>query len=155
MKQYAAMGVLFVALLVTGTLAVTNKSTTTVALPSVAPVSCPANAAYMGCSQHSKVSLTPTSPAPSGELIPDVSQYQGCSVNWAKVKAWQLAHGWTPAGIFKLGEYTADPCAAANAKALHAAGMVAIGYDFARPGVDPTTVVGTRKFPILPVTLPD
>lgn len=63
--------------------------------------------------------------------IPDVSSYQGV-VNWTAVKAWQVAHHFTPGGIFKMGEYVLDPYAYRNNFELRRLGMWRAGYWFLR-----------------------
>lgn len=95
--------------------------------------SCVPGTSTMGCNTPRLVGMTHTT-TPAGARFPDVSVYQG-AVNWSAVKAWQVSHGWPPAGVFKMGEggYGWDKYAAANAAALHKLGMVAIGYWFVRP----------------------
>jgi hypothetical protein len=63
--------------------------------------------------------------------IPDVSSWQG-RVNWSAIKQWQVSHHFTPAGIFKMGEYAVDPYAATNNSALRSLGMWRAGYWFVR-----------------------
>lgn len=67
----------------------------------------------------------------AGPKFPDVSSWQG-NVNWATVRAWQHAHGWKGAGIFKMGEYVSDPYAARNNSQLRVLGMWRAGYWFVR-----------------------
>lgn len=74
--------------------------------------------------------VVPVDP-PADASIPDVSSYQG-NVDWAAVKAWQLAHHYVPAGIFKMGEYVEDPYAARNAAVLTQLHMWHAGYWFVR-----------------------
>jgi hypothetical protein len=74
-----------------------------------------------------------------------VSSYQR-TVDWPAVARWQKSHGWKlTGGIFKLGENVIDPYALENARGLRAAGMVAIGYVFVRPGVQASTVTGWAR----------
>lgn len=63
--------------------------------------------------------------------IPDVSSWQG-HPNWSAVKSWQVSHGYTPGGIFKIGEYTIDPDASYNNASLKSLGMFRAGYWFVR-----------------------
>ena len=113
------------------------------AIPATASASCPAGHSTMGCSLPPV--LKGISTPPSGEIVPDVSSYQG-AVNWPAVARWQKSHGWkVTGGIFKLGETALDPYALQNARGLRAAGMVAIGYVFVRPGLEASTVIGWAK----------
>lgn len=106
-------------------------------LPSIPVVSkasaCPTNRAVMGCDTPRPLGLTygVTPSSLSGPLFPDVSVWQG-SVNWGAVAAWQRAHGWHPAAIFKLGEYTLDGQAARNAQQTAALRFWRAGYWFVR-----------------------
>lgn len=112
--------------------------------PTVATAaSCPVGKSQMGCS------LPPVfkgiSGPPKGEIIPDVSNNNG-PVNWAAVAAWQRSNGWKTTGaIFKVGEYTLDTQALANAAGMRAAGMVSIGYVFVRPGVQASLIIEWAK----------
>lgn len=93
---------------------------------------CTPGASFMGCASTGTPSTALTaSPPPAGCKFPDVSSYQG-HPDWAQVKAWQLAAHCPAGGVFKMGEYTTDPDAAYDAGQLHALGMIAIGYWFAR-----------------------
>lgn len=67
----------------------------------------------------------------AGGRFPDVSSWQG-DVSWLSVKRWQQQHGWTPGGVFKLGEYAVDPFAAHNNAELKSLGMFRAGYWFVR-----------------------
>lgn len=113
-------------------------------IPAASGAICPVGRSYMGCS------LPPTkpfalAPNPQGRPeVPDVSDNNGL-VNWSKVKRWQVAHRWAPAGIFKMGETVEDLDAAVNAQQLHALGMAAVGYVFVRPGLQTSTVIGWAK----------
>lgn len=69
--------------------------------------------------------------APRGSLFPDVSSWQG-TVNWAAVIAWERAHGYKPAAIFKMGEYVVDPFAYRNAVVLGQLHAFRAGYWFVR-----------------------
>lgn len=105
--------------------------------------SCPPGHSQMGCSLPRVVKGI--SAPPKGEIVPDVSSYQR-TVNWPDIKAWQLQHGWKlTGGIFKLGEYVLDPYALQNAEGLRAAGMLAVGYVFVRPGLEAATVIGWTR----------
>lgn len=107
-------------------------------------VSCPPGTSYMGCSQPQNPKLTQPF-TPKGQLVPDVSDNNGL-VNWTLVKRWEVQHGWkTQGGIFKLGEYSLDSFAVSNSTQLHKLGMVAVGYDFVRPSVSPSTVVSWAR----------
>lgn len=87
----------------------------------------------MGCALQTEKGLKalPVTAQPQGALFPDVSSYQG-AVNWPAVRAWQRAHGWRPAAIFKMGEYVLDPYASRNASQLRALGFWRAGYWFLR-----------------------
>lgn len=110
---------------------------------SPAYASCPVGRSQMGCSVPHP--LKGVSTVPAGEIVPDVSSYQG-AVDWPEVAAWQKRHGWTvTGGIFKLGENVLDPYALQNAHGLKAAGMAEIGYVFVRPGLQASTVIGWAR----------
>lgn len=113
---------------------------------------CPIGHSQMGCSLPPV--LKGVSTPPRGEIFPDVSSYQG-AVDWRAVKLWQTSHGWkVTGGIFKLGENVIDPYAIQNARGLRAAGMVAIGYVFVRPGLEASRIIGwTRETAIKVVVL--
>ena len=111
----------------------TSTGTTTEPLTSA----CPAAGGYMGCAVGSPktYSATPPSgvkaePVPTGIRFPDVSDWQGCAINWATVSA--------PGAAVKLGESDdiVDPCAAHNLTSLKAAGKQRIVYWFVRPVPD-------------------
>ena len=51
--------------------------------------------------------------APGGAKFPDVSNYQGCSINWARIPV--------PGAVVKADEYSQDPCFAHNVASLRAA----------------------------------
>lgn len=113
------------------------------AIPASASANCPVGRSQMGCSLPRPVKGV--SVVPAGEIVPDVSSYQG-TVEWSAVKAWQRSHGWKmTGGIFKLGENVLDPYALRNARALKAASMAAIGYVFVRPGLRASTVIGWAR----------
>lgn len=97
---------------------------------------CPPGASYMGCSAplhaQQNLSLAPIQkPTATQGLFPDVYEGQG-NVNWGSVRAWQLQHGWHPAGIFKMGEFRIDNEAINNTRQLHALRMWLSGYWFVR-----------------------
>lgn len=127
----------------------TQHSTTTVTttrLPAPAQLvppapaqtlACPPGRSFMGCATPLTAGFSGRNAAvisalsTTHALVPDVSSFQG-HPGWAQVKSWQVAHGWTPTGIFKLGEFVTDPDAGFNAATLHDLGMIAIGYWFVR-----------------------
>jgi hypothetical protein len=94
---------------------------------------CPAGGGFMGCALGApKHPTAPTgsekaAPIPIGVKFPDVSNYQGCSIDWAHVKA--------PGAAVKIGEGDSivDACAAHNVKGLEAAKKKVIDYWFVRP----------------------
>jgi hypothetical protein len=95
---------------------------------------CPPNHAFMGCSSGASPYTFATAPvgakvgepakASSGAKFPDVSDWQGCSINWSRVGA--------RAAIIKLWEYSEDSCAAHNIDSLKAAHKLWTVYDFVR-----------------------
>lgn len=120
----------------------TTPSTTTSTAPGVATVPaktiaqrCPPGGGYMSCSINGTSSYTPPSlnPTPTetvtppGSEFPDVSNYQGCDIDWANVGASGAA--------IKLGEGNSivDACAAHNIAGLRASHKALVYYWFVRP----------------------
>lgn len=132
------------------TVKTTTKTTTTVVAPPVqraqpTPIAgtqrsaaaqiarqCPANQGHVGCAipPSAKPPRAFFAP-PRGPLFPDVYEGQG-QVDWSQVKAWQSAHGWRAAAIFKMGEFRLDFQAQRNAALTAALGFWRSGYWFVR-----------------------
>jgi hypothetical protein len=95
---------------------------------------CPPGAATMGCASGAPATYSAQPPpgvraseVPAGVKFPDVSAYQGCSIDWSAVGA--------PGGVLKLGEgnYEHDSCASHNVAELRAAKKAVLVYWFMRP----------------------
>jgi hypothetical protein len=132
MKRYLAITI---ALLCCGFVAAcgTTRAPTSTTTTAPAATACPRGHSYMGCAEGAPAafSQTPTfklsGPPPAGQKFPDVSSYQGCDLNWARIGA--------AGAVIKLGEgeSVADPCAAHNLAGLAAAHKRAVVYWFVRP----------------------
>ena len=95
------------------------------------PERCPSGKSFMGCSVGGSPRAVQSIPAGTraislapGQKFPDVSSYQGCSINWPAIPV--------PGAIVKAWEYSQDPCLAHNATSLIASKKAWTMYDFVR-----------------------
>ncbi len=132
MKRYLAATAALLCCLFAAACGVTHTPTTATTT-TTNPTACPVGDSYMGCAEGAPAtfSVAPgfklSGPPPKGQKFPDVSNYQGCSLNWA--------HIGTAGAVIKLGEgdSIADACAAHNLAGLAAAHKRAVVYWFVRP----------------------